>query len=206
MTDTRTVAVFIFDQVEVLDFAGPFEVFSRTRLTPGLDSRKTDETLPFDVFTIAERRAPVITIGGMEIMPKFDFESAPPINVLVIPGGWGTRALLDQPGVIRWIKRTASTATVTCSVCTGALLLAQAGLLRNRRATTHWGAYDALDDIDPTIDIKRGARLVHDTIITSAGISAGLDMSLSVVDILHGIHVAEDTAKYMEYRREVTGL
>jgi transcriptional regulator GlxA family with amidase domain len=206
MDNKRNVAVLVFDQVEVLDFAGPFEVFSRTRLTPGIDSRKTDESLPFDVFTIAEQRESVFTVGGMEVVPKYDFASAPPINVLVVPGGWGTRALLDKPSVTSWIKRTAAAATVTCSVCTGALLLAQAGLLRNRRATTHWGAYDELDEIDPSIDIKRGARLVHDTIITSAGIAAGLDMALSVVDILHGIHVAEDTAKYMEYRREVVGL
>lgn len=201
MTPTRNVGIFLFDDVEVLDFAGPFEVFSRTRLTAGLASRRSDDSAPFVVFTVAERAAPITATGGLIVTPTYDFSTAPTIDLLVVPGGWGTRILLQHRPVIDWIRTTAAGARLVTSVCSGALLLAEAGLLAGKRATTHWGALDSLAQIDERISVVRDARVVHDGIITSAGISAGIDMALEVVEALHGAAVADDSAHYMEYRR-----
>ena len=201
MSQRLSVGIFIFDNVEVLDFAGPFEVFSRTRLTPGLDSRRSDDTAPFTVLSVAERPAMIEATGGLHILPHYGFSDAPAIDLLVIPGGWGTRPLLEHAPVLEWIRDRASRATLVTSVCTGALLLARAGLLHQRRATTHWGALEQLARIDPTIVVQPNARFVDDGPITSAGISAGIDMSLAVVARLHGQAVAADTARYMDYGR-----
>lgn len=198
---TTTVGIFIFDEVEVLDFAGPYEVFSRTRLIPGLESRRSDHSAPFSVFTVAEQAAPIRATGGLLVIPAHDFVSAPPIDILLVPGGWGTRPLLQHAAAIQWIRRAAASARLVTSVCSGALLLARAELLSHRRATTHWGALDALAALDTTIDVQRSARVVQDGVITSAGISAGIDMALAVVELLHGKEVADDTAVYMEYAR-----
>lgn len=197
----HTVGIFLFEQVEVLDFAGPFEVFSRTRLEPGLASRRSDEQAPFSVCTVAESAAVITATGGLQVVPQYTFETAPAIDLLVIPGGWGTRPLLDHAPVLSWIRERAAAASLVTSVCSGALLLARAGWLAHQRATTHWGALDALAALDATIMVERDARVVHDRVITSAGISAGIDMSLDVVERLHGKAVADDTAHYMEYRR-----
>jgi transcriptional regulator GlxA family with amidase domain len=194
-------AIFIFDDVEVLDFAGPFEVFSRTRLVAGVESRRTDASAPFNVFTVARSADPVKATGGLRVLPQFDFAGAPPIDLLVIPGGFGTRPLLDDHDIREWIREAASKARLTTSVCTGALLLARAGLLQGRRATTHWGAHDLLASLDSTIIVERHVRVVNDGIVTSAGVAAGIDMALAVVESLHGKAVADETAKYMEFPR-----
>ena len=195
------VGIFIFDEVEVLDFAGPFEVFSRTRLTPGVASRRSDETAPFRVFTVAAALRPIVATGGLRVIPDHDFAMAPPIDLLVVPGGFGTRALLQDGAVLDWIRRIAAGTSRVTSVCTGALLLAQAGLLAGRRATTHWGALDLLASLDPTIRVDAAARVVKDGITTSAGVSAGIDMALAVVADMHGQAVADETARYMDYLR-----
>ena len=202
--DRLNAGIFIFDGVEVLDFAGPFEVFSRTRLVPGIDSRRSEDSAPFRVFTVAQAAGPVTATGDLRVLPHFDFDSAPRIDLLVIPGGFGTRPLLENAAVREWIRRSAKEARHTTSVCTGALLLARAGLLSGRRATTHWGALDLLASIDPTVTVERGLRVVQDGIITSAGVAAGIDMALSVVEALHGKAVADETAKYIEFPREVS--
>jgi len=150
--------IFIFDGVEVLDFAGPFEVFSRTRLEPGVESRRSDASAPFNVFTVARSADAVEATGGLRVIPHFDFAGAPPIDLLVVPGGFGTRPLLGDAGVREWIQKQARSAKLTTSVCTGALLLAKAGLLTGKRATTHWGAYDLLASLDSTIVVERNAR------------------------------------------------
>ena len=134
-------------------------------------------------------------------MPHFDFAIAPPIDLLVIPGGFGTRLLLDDLDVRKWIQETAKKTRLTTSVCTGALLLARAGLLSGRRATTHWGAHDLLASLDSTIVVERHLRVVADGIVTSAGVAAGIDMALSVVESLHGNAVADETATYIEFPR-----
>jgi transcriptional regulator GlxA family with amidase domain len=199
--DKRRLAILVFDDVEVLDFAGPYEVFSRTRLRPGIESRRSDEHAPFEVFTIAASDGPVTAIGGLHILPDHTFATSPPIDILVVPGGFGTRRLLEDAPVLAWIQETASAASLTTSVCTGSLLLAKAGLLRNRRATTHWGALDILASLDPTIHVEPDRVFVDDTVITSAGVSAGIEMSLHVVEKLHGAAVADETAHYIEYPR-----
>lgn len=195
------IGILLFDDVEVLDFAGPFEVFSRTRLTPGADSRRSDDSAPFRVFTVAASADIVVATGGLRIVPEFTFHTAPPIDLVVIPGGFGTRRLLKDPEVLAWIRLVAGTAELVTSVCTGSLLLASAGLLTGRRATTHWAALDLLPGIDPTIHVERGARVVDDGIITSAGVSAGIDMAFAVVETLHGRAVADETARYIDYPR-----
>jgi transcriptional regulator GlxA family with amidase domain len=111
-------------------------------------------------------------------VPHYDFAGAPPIDLLVVPGGFGVRPLLKDAGALAWIQRTASSAKRVTSVCTGSLLLAQAGLLKGRRATTHWSSLDQLAEIDKTIAVQRDERVVDDVIVTSAGVSAGIDMAL----------------------------
>jgi transcriptional regulator GlxA family with amidase domain len=193
--------IFIFEGVEVLDFAGPFEVFSRTRLLPGTESRRSEDTAPFEVFTIAATREPVRATGGLCVLPHHDFASAPRVDLLVIPGGFGTRPLLEDAATLEWIRRTAKSARTVTSVCTGSLLLARAGLLAGRRATTHWAALDLLAGIDPTLTVDREARVVTDGIVSSAGVAAGIDMAFSVVETICGRAVADETAKYIEYPR-----
>lgn len=244
------VAILLFDGVEVLDFAGPYEVFARTRLIPGVASRRDDTSAPFVVFTVAKRRmndnddtnndtntnnnnsslspaAPLVieATGGLKVVPDFDFITAPHIDLLVIPGGFGTRALLDDTVTLDWIQhfyqqqqqqqqerrqKDEDATTYLCSVCTGALVLARLGLLRDQTATTHWGALDTLAALDPSIAIDRQNRVVRTTgtttttspgIWTSAGVSAGIDMAFDIVEELCGTHVADETAQYIEYQR-----
>jgi transcriptional regulator GlxA family with amidase domain len=195
----RNVGILIFNDVEVLDFAGPFEVFSRARLVAGAESRRNDESAPCCVCTVARTAEHVTTIGGMRVLPAYRWDQAPPIDILIVPGGFGTRSLLRDEPTLAWIKDAAARASITTSVCTGALLLAQAGLLRGRRATTHGAALALLGAIDPTICVQRAARVVSDTVVTSAGVSAGIDMSLAVVARLCGADVARETAHYIEY-------
>jgi len=123
------VAILVFDDVEVLDFAGPFEVFSRCRMQPGVESRRSNDGAPFNVYCVARTRAAVAATGGLQIVPHCDFADCPPVDVLVVPGGWGTRALLENRETLSWIERVAASAAKVTSVCTGSLLLAKAGLL-----------------------------------------------------------------------------
>jgi len=197
------VGILLFEAVEVLDFAGPFEVFSRTRLTPGVESRRSDETAPFRVFTVAKKDEPITATGELQVVPHYSFRTAPPIDLLVVPGGYGTRALLSDEATLEWIRVTAGRAQKVTSVCTGALLLAQAGLLDRKRATTHWGALNILQQISDAreagISVQHGIRFLDDGVITSAGVSAGIDMALHVVHEICGASVAAETAYYMEY-------
>jgi transcriptional regulator GlxA family with amidase domain len=176
-------------------------VLSRARTQPGVESRRTDDHAPFHVFTVAESRDRVRAIGGLEVTPDHGFADAPAIDLLIVPGGFGTRPLLEHAGVCGWIARTAQRARLVASVCTGALLLAKVGLLHGKRATTHWGALEFLRSLDPTIQIESGTRFVDDGVLTSAGISAGIDLALALVERVSGAAVADETAHYMEYRR-----
>ena len=199
--DKWNVGILIFDDVEVLDFAGPFEVFSRTRLVPGLESRRSQDGAPFNVFTVARSAAPVMATGGLRVIPAYGFADAPRIDLLVVPGGFGTRALLHSEETLDWIRLVAAGARRVTSVCTGSLLLAQSGLLDGRRATTHWGALDLLESLNGRVTVERDLRVVDDGIITSAGVASGIDMAFYVVETLHGRAVADDTARHIEYRR-----
>jgi transcriptional regulator GlxA family with amidase domain len=200
--DRWSVGILIFDGVEVLDFAGPFEVFSRTRLVPGPESRRSEDSAPFHVFTVAKTRAPVSATGNLQILPHHGFADAPRIDLLLVPGGFGTRSLLQDPETLDWITRTAASARKVTSVCTGSLLYARAGLLRGRHATTHWGALDLLDSLQAGVTVERSHRVVDDGIVSSAGVASGIDMAFYVVETLFGKSVADETAHYIEYRRD----
>jgi transcriptional regulator GlxA family with amidase domain len=195
------VGILIFDGVEVLDLAGPFEVLSRTRLVPGTESRRSDESAPFNVFTVARDREAVTATGGLVVVPGHSFDDAPPIDLLIVPGGFGTRPLLQDEETIEWIRRTAAQARQTASVCTGSLLLARAGLLDGRRATTHWGAFGLLGSLGRDVTVDRESRFVDDGVMTSAGVASGIDLAFHVVERLLGKEVADETARYIEYER-----
>lgn len=195
---TLTVGVLLYDEVEVLDFAGPFEVFSTAnrvarRLNPA------DEP-PFAVMTIARAARPVRARGGLLVLPDTAFDSQTArIDVLVVPGGVVT-AELARPETIAWIAGTARRATLTAAVCTGAFLLAKAGLLENRKATTHWEDQADLARDFPSLTVVPGVRWVDEgEVITSGGISAGIDMSLHAVERLTSRDLAEATARQMEF-------
>jgi transcriptional regulator GlxA family with amidase domain len=189
---TRTVAILLFDDVEVLDFAGPFEVFSVT-------GRRSNAT-PFDVVTVAERAGVVRARNALAVTPRHAFADCPSPDVLVVPGGYGTRREMHNERVVEWIKERAAGAEVVLSVCTGALLLARAGLLAGLEVTTHHGALDLLASTAPDAVVRRDQRFVDNgRIITSAGISAGIYAALHVVARLLGDAQARETASYMEY-------
>lgn len=196
MTETEplNVGILIFDEVEVLDFCGPFEVFSVTRLLDASDHK------PFAVFTIAQQSRTVKAVGGLRVEPHFTIENHPPIDVLVVPGGMGTRREVDNPVLIEWIRKVTTETQLNTSVCTGSFILGQAGLLEGHRATTHWLSLDRMQQTFSSVTVVRETRWVDEgNLITSAGISAGIDMSLHVVEKLLGREVAKNTARQMEY-------
>ena len=194
----QTVGILIFDDVEVLDFCGPFEVFATTQ-TPGPDA-PNEAVYPFHVITIAERAATVRCRGGLLVQPQHTIDDHPPLDILVVPGGWGTRREVQNERLLDWIAAQDRQTALTTSVCTGAFLLAARGLLDGREATTHWASIDRLRQTHPAVQVRDDRRWV-DTgrIITSAGVSAGIDMALHVVARLLGADVARDTARRMEY-------
>ena len=191
--------ILLFADVEVLDFAGPYEVLSRARTEPGVESRRDETTAPFRVFTVARHRKPLATVGGLVVTPHYTFDDHPAIDLLLVPGGPGTRVLLDDAPTLDWIRRVADGARLTASVCTGALLLARAGLLDGRRATTHHAALDLLGTLGRDLVVVRDARIVDDTVLTSAGVAAGIDLAFEIVTRICGRAVAAETAAYIEY-------
>ncbi|MEO5953405.1 MAG: DJ-1/PfpI family protein [Chloroflexia bacterium] len=194
----RTVGILIFDGVEVLDFCGPFEVFATTTL-PNTDPFEL-EAQPFYVITIAETNETVKCTGGLLVQPHFSMDDHPPLDILVVPGGAGTRREVTNKRLLDWIARQDLDTELTTSVCTGAFLLAERGLLDNSPATTHWGSTARLQTTYPTLNVIENVRYVDNgRIITSAGVSAGIDMSLHIVANLLGEEVASTTARRMEY-------
>jgi transcriptional regulator GlxA family with amidase domain len=142
----KSVGILVFDEVEVLDFCGPFEVFSATRLN---EEKRREESSPFNTFLVAESREPVVTTGGMKVLPDCDLDSCPILDILVVPGGWGTRKEMKNERLLRWIAERAGQLETLTSVCTGALLLGKAGLLDGKRATTHWRFLDWMQEAIP---------------------------------------------------------
>ena len=192
----HTVGILIFDDVEVLDFCGPFEVFSVARPA----GENSDEFKLFTALTIAEEDKIIICRGGLLVKPHATIEHHPQLDILVIPGGQGTRRERHNSRLLDWIVQQDQRTNLTTSVCTGAFLLAERGLLDRHQATTHWASIEWMRNTYPAIDMVADARVVDQGhIITSAGISAGIDMSLHIVSRLYGIDVAEWTARRMEY-------
>jgi transcriptional regulator GlxA family with amidase domain len=191
------VGILIFPDVEVLDFAGPFEVFSITRLN---EERRREELSPFEVKLIAEKLQPVVASGGLRVLADYDLNKCPPLEILVVPGGWGTRTQIENKQLIDWIAKVAKEVETLTSVCTGSMLLGRARLLDGLRATTHWRALDWMRDSFPEVTVESELHVVeHGRVLTSAGISAGIDMALRVVARYCGETVARATARHMEY-------
>lgn len=190
----RNVAILIFDEVEVLDFAGPFEVF-------GVSRDLHNGTTPlFEVYTVAESTAPIRARNGLSVNPHYTLEQCPKPDLVIVPGGRGTRALLHNETILAWIQAQHSVSELTLSVCTGALLLGKAGVLDGLAATTYHTSFEELRQVAPNTEQRPGERFVDNgRVITSAGVSAGIDMSLYVVARLHGRAQARWTADYMEY-------
>lgn len=201
---TCNVGIYLFPEVEALDFSGPYEVFTTaTRVA----ARTSDEAAPaFNVFSVATDNAPVRVRAGMKIVPDYRLDAHPAIDILVVPGGVVT-AELEKTEVTDWIARVATSARITASVCTGAFLLAQARVLAVHTVTTHWEDVDDLRRQFPSLDVVTGVRWVDaGTVVTSAGISAGIDMSLHLVSREGGLSLAEHTARQMEFEWTRHGL
>ena len=189
------VGIYIYPDVEVLDFTGPYEVFSTaTRL-----ALRDGQPPPFSTSTIAARKGLVRARAGLVVQPNYNFANHPPIDLLIIPGGVVTSEL-ENPEVVRWIEKAAAQAGLTASVCTGAFLLAKANVLYAHKVTTHWEDVGELKTMFPLLKVVEGYRWV-DTgrYVTSAGISAGIDMSLHLVERIAGRELAEATARQMDF-------
>ncbi|MBB3839500.1 transcriptional regulator GlxA family with amidase domain [Runella defluvii] len=198
---TRSVAIFLFDEVEVLDFAGPYEVFSVAGL-------RTLPQKPFDVFTVAEKPS-IVARNGLKVTTDYTFENMPKADIVLLPGGggytpdgvaFGSRREMNNPVVLEWVKKQATQVELLLSVCTGALILGQAGLLNGLKATTHFMALDSLRAISAEIEVVEKVRYMDNgTVILSAGVSAGIDMSYYVVSKLLGSEIATEAARYAQY-------
>ena len=196
------VGILIFDDVEILDVAGPFEVFAVTRLN---EEQRLQQSSPFKVYLISETNKQIIAIGGLRLTPDVTISECPELDLLIIPGGLGTRKESKNKILLNWISNQFSTITNTddrliASVCTGSSLLGKAGLLDGRDATTHWRAFDFLQESAPKARILKNVRFtLTEPIYTSAGVSAGIDLALHIVSHFFGNEVVQDTAHYMEY-------
>ena len=191
------VGIFVFDDVEVLDFAGPYEVFTTAaRMHARIDAKAPPL---FNVFTIGRTTSPLRARAGLSVFPDHDFAHHPPIDLLIIPGGVVT-AELARPDVTQWIAAASTSSKLTASVCTGAFLLAKAGLLDGKRATTHWEDIEDLKSMFPSVKVQTNQRWVDEgKIITSAGISAGIDMSLHLVEKMAGRVLATRTERQLDF-------
>jgi len=188
----KTVGILIFDNAEVLDFAGPFEVFS---VTSELNNFEL-----FNVFTIAKTTEPISAVNGLSVNPKYNFENAPNIDILIIAGGAGTRNQMKDIETLDWIKDVHKNSLITASICSGSRLLGVLGLLNNQPYCTHHEVYDHMLEIVQSGIPQKTKRFVgFDKIYTSGGISAGIDLSFHIVESLHGKDIALKTAEYMEY-------
>jgi len=187
----KNVAIFVHEGVELLDFAGPAEVFAAA-----------DRTWAFNIYTVAATDADIISQGFLTVKPRYTITNCPKPDIIVLPGG-NTRIPLKDDKVIEWIKKSSGDAEIVMSVCTGAFLLAKAGLLDDKEATTHWGSIEGLKKAAPKTKIHADRRIVDNgKVVTTAGVSAGIDGALHVVERLLGKQTAKDTARYMEYRWE----
>ncbi|WP_459969149.1 DJ-1/PfpI family protein [Nocardioides pyridinolyticus] len=189
----RTVAILAFDDMEVLDYAGPYEVFNV--------AGELGDGQPFSVFSVGLTGAPVVGRGGFTVLPTYALADAPIPDLVVVPGGAGSRALMKEEALLAWLRDRAAEVEVLMSVCTGALVLAAAGLLERKPATTHHGAYDELAAASPTTKVVRGQRFVRssENILTSGGVSAGVDLAFHVVQLLAGQETRDRAVSEMEW-------
>lgn len=186
------IGIYLYDQAEVLDFAGPFEVFFTA-------SRICSSEKLFKVFTVGETGKTITARGGLSVNPTYGFHNHPQIDVLIVAGGVHTDQM-QNTNVLDWIFKTAQNARITASVCTGVFLLAQAGTVTTQHVSTHREDISDLQKNFPALQVQEEGRWVEDgAVITSAGISAGIDMSLYLVSRLYDMHLARKTARQMEF-------
>jgi transcriptional regulator GlxA family with amidase domain len=189
---TKTFGILLFPEAEELDFVGPWEVF--TSFAKFFDKE-------WQALLVAQTREPVRAAKGMLFTPDYAFADCPPLDVLLVPGGQGTRREVNNEALIEFVRRAGQSAAWVTSVCTGAFILRRAGFLAGRRATTHWASLDSLRS-EPDVEVVE-QRFVHDgNVITAAGVSAGIDMALYLVGLLAGPEVARNVQKVIEYYPE----
>jgi transcriptional regulator GlxA family with amidase domain len=189
---TRTIGIVLFDDVEELDAVGPWEVLAYWTRTHPDDG--------WAVTCLSRNGEPVRCAKGLVVGAHSSFADAPPLEVLLHPGGQGTRRQLQDPEHLDWVRGQRETAPLLTSVCTGSLVYAAAGLLHGRPATTHWGSLDLLQELDPSIELRPDDRFVDDgDVITSAGVSAGIDMALHLVARLAGVERAREVRRGIQY-------
>ena len=193
------VGILLYDGVQVTDFPGPYDVFVLAR--PAGATNPVEAPPLFRVFTIAQQET-VSCEGGLRVRSDYRLHDHPPVEVLVVPGGLGVFRVREDAAVMAWIRRTAEAAQLATSVCLGALLLGEVGLLEGVPATTHWRFLDELRRIAPRAEVRGGVRYADaGKLVSSAGISAGIDMALHALERLHGREVAAQTAHILEYDR-----
>jgi transcriptional regulator GlxA family with amidase domain len=186
----QRIGIVLFDDAEELDFVGPWEVFTMAA-RGGRD---------VEVVSVAHAERPVRCAKGMRVVPDLRLEAAGDFDVVLVPGGQGTRREVDNPVLIEWLRKTSASCTWVTSVCTGALLLCEAGLARGRRVTTHWAFVQELRKRYPDVEVRERVRYVRDgNLVTAAGVSAGIDMALWLCGQLWGVEVARNTQRAMEY-------
>jgi transcriptional regulator GlxA family with amidase domain len=192
------IGILIFDGAEELDFVGPYEAFTMSNEVHRYFSN--EKAVQDEVVLIAEAQGPVACAKGMRVLPHKTIEEARQLDVLLIPGGQGTRALVKNETVMRWVADVSRGCTWVTSVCTGALILTAAGPARGKRVTTHWSFIDALRERGEAAGVLENIRYVRDgNVVTAAGVSAGIDMALWLIGQMHGPAHARATQAAMEY-------
>ena len=196
-TAEKTVGILIYPDVEVLDFCGPFEVFATTRLN---EETRRESASPLQQLLVSESEDVVCASGGMRVLADVDFATCPRLDILLVPGGRGIRDLMHQSNCVEWLKKMAPQVERLASVGTGALLLAQAGLLVGKNATTHFRSVDFFRERFPRTSLRPELPIVVDGNITTANsIRAGMDMALYLVAQTYGAAIARAAARQMEY-------
>jgi transcriptional regulator GlxA family with amidase domain len=186
------IGIALFDGAEELDWAGPWEVLA------AWSQQFPDDGV--DVFTVARTEGEITCAKGLRVLPDRTWANAGKLDILVYPGGMGTRRELKDEAVLEWLRNTAASGTLMTSVCTGALVYAAAGFLRDRPATTYWSAHDLLRELEPTVESRPDDRFVDaGEVITAAGVSAGIDMALHLVARLHSPQRAREVRRYIQY-------
>jgi transcriptional regulator GlxA family with amidase domain len=189
------IGVAVFDGAEELDWAGPWEVLAAWAQHWPDDGVR--------VFTLARDEQVVTCAKGLRVLPDETWRTAPPLDVLVYPGGRGTRAELRDEAVLDWVRGVSRSGAVVASVCTGSLVLAAAGLLDGKPATTHWQSLELLPTLGKDIEVRPDDRFVDNgEVITAAGVSAGIDMALHLVARLHSSERAREVRRYIQYDPE----
>lgn len=188
----QKIGIFLFNEVEVLDFAGPYEVFSL--------AEKDGEKI-FQVVTISERRGVINARNGLKVIADYSFEDDIDIDILLVPGGYGAEEIeIKNKRVINWIKNTSTRVKIVASICTGAFLLAKSGVVSNHRVTTHWMDIERLEKEYPNLNLIRNVKYIDEgDVLTSGGISAGIELSLYIIGREYGEEISHDIAKRMEY-------